>query len=343
MGRQGLFSRVFIAGCLAVLVSGCVMKRAAVDPVFMGQEAIVIENYDGYGGDDRLIKQSFVRAPERIVATSEATIDNLIFLGLQDKIVGIGDIAQDEGRKDENIYKNIPRLNRFGGYPSKEQILAVAPDIIIGWGSLFSESAIGSVKGWQGHGIHTYVMTNTVPVSRTGERKVRYFLKDLENISRIFRIENRTKPMINDLYARLNRLEEWSTRIPRKRRPTVMTVQHVYRNEYFARTHSDLTADIIRMAGGISLDGGWGNRQSIEFLLKENPDIILVVDSVSSPAWKKIQAMEGNPILQNVSAVKNHRFISIDQNAFYCGSIYTLEAIEKLQKEVEKYADSESV
>ncbi len=300
---------------------------------------LTIQNYDGYGGEGRLISQTFLKPPERIVAASETTIDDLIFLGLEDRIVGISDIPEGSHAPYDEIYRHLHRLNTMGSYPSREQVVAAAPDIIIGWGSLFQSKAIGSVKEWHNRGIHTYVMTNTVPTQATGPRKVRYFLDDLRNLSRIFSITEKTKPSIQALEDRLNRAEEETAAIPDEERPSVVTVQYIYGNEYFARSGTDLTADIIRIAGGRSLDGPGGNRQSIEFLLQENPDILLIVNSPAAPAEKKIKALESNQILQNVSAVRNHRFLSIDQNAFYCGSVRTVEAIEKLQVLVKEYRE----
>lgn len=293
---------------------------------------LTIENYDGYGGNGEIISQTFYAPPQRIVATSEVTIDDLIFLGLENRIVGVSDMTDRSHEPYDEIYQKLYRLNSLGSYPSREQVVAVEPDIIIGWGSLFQNSAIGSVKEWQARGIHTYVMTNTVPTKFTGNRKVEYFLDDLRNLARIFHIEKQTEKSINTLQNRLDQLETWSRNIPEKERPTIVTVQYIYGNEYFARTGMDLTSDIIRLAGGRSLDGLVGSKQSIEFLLKENPDILLVVDTPRVRAVKKIQDMENNPILQNVNAVRNHKFLVIDQNAFYCGSPRTIEAIEQLQK-----------
>lgn len=321
-----LLCSLFFTGCYRGPKT--VIQNGSISPGY----PIVIENYDGYAGNGEVVRQVFYEAPDRIVATSEVTVDDLIFLGLEDKIVGIGDMTDRSHAPYDLIYQQLPRLNTFGTYPSREQVIAAQPDIIIGWGSLFQSNALGSVKEWHARGIHTYVMKNTVPTSATRERKVSYFLDDLENLSMIFNVLDKNKEKIDELRKRLRQVESWSQRIPEDVRPTVVTVQYVYGNTYFARTSNDLTADIIRLAGGRSLDGTLGSKQSIEFLLKENPDILLVIDTPKIRASKKIETMLQNPVLQNVNAVRNHRFLIIDQNAFYCGSIRTIEAIEELQK-----------
>ena len=323
----------FVLACLGLLFIGCTPSKEVPDsrPAMEGYP-LTIENYDGYGGKGELIPQTFYQPPERIVATSEMTVDNLIFLGLEDKIVGISDMTSKFHAPYDEIYARLPRLNSFGSYPSREQIIAVQPDIIIGWGSLFEENAIGSVKEWHVRGIHTYVMKNTVPTRATGDRKVRYFLDDLENLSKIFHISEQTEPKIDELRKRLDRAEAWSNRIPEWERPTVMTVQYTYGNSYFGRTNTDMISDIIWLAGGRSVDGRFGNRQSIEFLLEKNPDIILLIDMSNQSSTWKTNAMEQNPILQNVKAVQNKNFLVINFNAFYCGSFRTIDELERLQK-----------
>ena len=51
--------------------------------------SITVENFDGYAGDGRTLKQVFTDVPQRVLAVSEPVVDDLIFLGVQDKIFGI--------------------------------------------------------------------------------------------------------------------------------------------------------------------------------------------------------------------------------------------------------------
>ena len=147
-----------------------------------------LENFDGYAGDGRTLKQIFTDVPQRVLAVSEPVVDDLIFLGVQDKIIGISACYSKNFAPHETEYAKFARLTYGSGYPSKEAVLGLQPDLIVSWGSLFGESALGSVEYWHNKGIHTYVMTNTVPTRATGRRKVENIVNDLQQLAKIFRL-----------------------------------------------------------------------------------------------------------------------------------------------------------
>lgn len=85
MIKQFLVIFIFI---LSILNIGCAYQekhRAKAGKV----ASITVENFDGYAGDGRTLKQVFTDVPQRVLAVSEPVVDDLIFLGVQDKIIGI--------------------------------------------------------------------------------------------------------------------------------------------------------------------------------------------------------------------------------------------------------------
>ena len=96
---------------------------------------------------------------------------------------------------------------------------------------------------------------------------------DIENFGKIFGIEDRAQAMINDLKARAAKIAERVDTLPEEEKMTVLTVQMVYENEFFGRTSTDFTHDLIEKAGGICLDEAFG-KQSIENLIKLNPCLL---------------------------------------------------------------------
>ncbi len=109
----------------------------------------------------------------------------------------------------------------------------------------------------------------------------------------------------------------------------------MYENEFLGRASTDLTTDIIRLAGGISLDEK-GGKQSLEVLIEKNPDVILAINLIKRPAADAIKAMKEHPSLQKVNAVKNNKFLIIEHTAFYCGCLRTIESIEELAELLHK-------
>ena len=324
---------IFLVIC-TLFTGGCSHRQTKTVNDYTEGYPRIVNNYDGYAGQGRLIQQVFNQAPQRILAVSAPVIDNLIFLGLQDKIIAVA--ADGGGRYEpyEKEYAKLYKITENHAYPSKETVLSQKPDFIIGWGSLFGDDALGSVTYWQEKGIHTYAMSNTIPTGVSGLRTVDKVITDLRNISRIFAIENEANERIAGLESRLDKIKRQTRDLPEAARPTAVTIQYVYGNEYFERSYSDLTADIIRQAGGKSLD--MGGRQSIEYLIKKNPDMIILIDMQGRSAQASIERLKNNSVLRNVNAVKNNNFFVIEYRAFYCGSFHTIEAVEKLHAFINK-------
>lgn len=292
---------------------------------------VTISNYDGYIEDNAgaVVEQTFESCPERIVSISQANTELLIQLGLGDKIVATAHRRSPVYEPVAEEYNALVQLTDDNEYPAKEVVVAAEPDIIVGWGSLFEGEALGSVTDWHEKGVHTYLMSNTVP--GLGDRKVSWILNDIENLGKIFDVEDRANELIAEIQSRLDAVAARTANIPEEERPRVATVQFMYENEYGGRASTDLTTDIINLSGGISLDEA-GGRMSLETLIDLNPDIILVVNQFTSPAEDTIAAIKANESLQKIEAVKNDRFLVIEHAAFYCGGMRTIEAIEDLSE-----------
>lgn len=331
MIKQFLVIFIFILGMLSV---GCAYQEQQRTKA--GNAApIVIENFDGYAGGGRKIAQVFYAVPQRVFATSEAVVDDLIFLGVQDKICAVSECYSKSFAPYDVEYAKLRRLTQGAGYPSKEAVLDLHPDLIVSWGSLFGESALGSVEYWQQKGIHTYVMTNTVPIKASGRRRVEYLVDDLQQLAKIFRVEENANDKIVGLKKRIQVLQLQSKATPKANKPKVVTLQYLYGNEYFGRTASDLTADMIALAGGISLDDKLGGRKSVEYLVKLDPDMLIVIDTETTPVADKIKALHAHKVLSRLKAVRNNKIFVVQHRAFYCGSLRTVEAVEAMQKYIE--------
>lgn len=322
-----IFSFIF---CL--LAAGCAYKQARGARETQSGQAIVIENFDGYAGNGRLVSQTFTTVPQRVLAISESVVEDLLFLGLQDKIVAISSCYSKNYAPYAAEYAKLPRLSEGTAYPSKEAVLGLQPDLIVCWGSVFGDSALGSVEYWQQKGIHTYVMKNTVPTQVSGRRKVSYFLDDLEQLAKIFRVEEQNKAKIAQLRARLARLQSANETVPQERRPKVVTLQYLYGNEYYSRTDTDMTADMIELAGGIPVDDRLGGRKSVEDLVQLNPDMIAVIDTATTPVERKLTALRKHKVLQKLKAVRENKIFVVQHRAFYCGSLRTVEAVEEMHE-----------
>lgn len=332
------FLRIICLFFLPLLCTGCTKLLKTEDSKFtVTAQAVVIDNYDGYAGQGRKISQIFEKVPEKVLAVSGSVVDNLVFLGLEKQIAATAACTTDSTFPEAKEYSKFPSLTDNYKYPSKEAVLKFKPDMIVSWGSLFGESTLGSVSYWHEKEIHTYVLSNTVPVKSSGSRTLQNIIIDLRNLIKIFRLDSNASRKVDNLQYRLevlkNKRLEFSNR---GKIPNILTIQYVYGNEYLGRTSTDLTSDIIIQAGGLSLDESVGGKRSIEFLIEKNPDIIMIVDMPSRPGKAKIDALRHNPLLKNVKAVRHDNFFLIPYRAFYGGSVYSIEATEHLHSFIQQ-------
>ena len=209
---------------------------------------------------------------------------------------------------------------------AKEVVLDQEPDMIVGWGSLFAEDALGPVSEWNDRGVGTYLMNNTV--SGLGNRTVEFLYDDIETLGQIFDVEDAAQAMIDDMKTRIAAIGEKVSALPDEQRVRVVTVQYVYENEFLGRGGTDFNRALTELAGGIQVNDN--GEQSMEVLIDLDPDVLVILDLSSSPAQEKIDAIKANPTLQNIKAVQNDRFVVLDHAAFYCGGPRTVEAIETL-------------
>ena len=80
-----MFFKALIICVLFSLLTGCgnLHTQKNENTLPQSEKAIVVENYDGYAGQGKLIKQTFTSVPQRVLAVSGSTLDNMIFLGLE--------------------------------------------------------------------------------------------------------------------------------------------------------------------------------------------------------------------------------------------------------------------
>ena len=278
-----------------------------------------------YNQNGEEAEQTFTKCPERVVSISQANTEMLVSLGLSDLIVATAHRTSTPWPETAAEYESLNFL-AMDDYPSKEVVLSLEPDLIVGWGSLFAEDALGPVSEWNDRGVGTYLMNNTV--SGLGNRTVEFLYDDIETLGQIFDVEDAAQAMIDDMKTRIAAIGEKVSALPDEQRVRVVTVQYVYENEFLGRGGTDFNRALTELAGGIQVNDN--GEQSMEVLIDLDPDVLVILDLSSSPAQEKIDAIKANPTLQNIKAVQNDRFVVLDHAAFYCGGPRTVEAIETL-------------
>ena len=145
------------------------------------------------------------------MSISQANTELLLALGLRDKIIATAHRFSPVYEPLAEEYNSIPFIAEKG-YPAKEVVLDQEPDMIVGWGSLFAEDALGPVSEWNDRGVGTYLMNNTV--SGLGNRTVEFLYDDIETLGQIFDVEDAAQAMIDDMKTRIAAIGEKVSALP---------------------------------------------------------------------------------------------------------------------------------
>ncbi len=154
---------------------------------------LTIETYN-YAGE--VVSTTYTQAPEKVLAVYQGSIETMIALGLEDRVVasyGLDNEVKDEWK--EGLEKMNYDDSVFA--PDKETVVMMEPDLIFSWGSLLGETTLGDVDYWHESGVNTYINTNT----RIGDypRTLENEYTDLLNIGKIFNVEAEAQVLVDEM------------------------------------------------------------------------------------------------------------------------------------------------
>lgn len=156
------------------------------------QYPVTITTYDASGNE---VKQTFEKAPERIVTNNLSATETLIELGLGNKIVGM----MNPDNEVTSIYKDsIANINKLGDKKtiSKEIVLSALPDIIVGRAAMFSDKSLGEYTQWNANGVEVYAQAASVT---KGETKIESVIQDVRNLGVIFNVQDKADSYADEL------------------------------------------------------------------------------------------------------------------------------------------------
>ncbi len=253
------------------------------------------------------MKETFTSAPSHVVVDGDQMVDFFLDLGLEDRIAGYTrgaclDTVNDFPARDKlhKILDDGVNLKNA----SKEQILELNTDFMMGWDSLFSEDNF-SVDWCLKNNIIPYF-----PYCCSDSATMEDVYKDYEVLGHIFGVEDRAQQRIQAM------------------KDTIADVQKTLGDEVYKKPLSvfvydsgedapftacqGVPGDMIRLAGGISafsdIKKGWAT-PSWEEVVARDPDVILILDYNHDTEQKK-KFLETNDFTKNLRAVKEGRIYS---------------------------------
>lgn len=283
-----------------------------------------------YGTDGKELTTVYEKAPEKVLAVYQGSIETMLALGLENHLVATAGLDNEVPDDQKPAFSKVKYLDEFT--PSLETVTMLEPDMIFSWGSLFGEKTLGDAKGWVDKGTNIYMNTNTHP--KDGDTAYAKTLEneynDILNIGRIFDVQDKAEAIVNDMKETIENTKAAAADISEK--PDVLILE--YSGEtYYNYGASTLGGDMVTQLGGnlANPDGGSLGKEDI---INANPDVIFVVympyagDDPEQVKQTNLDYILKDEALASLDAVKNDRVIPIMLSEMYASATRTQDGIE---------------
>lgn len=247
----------------------------------------------------------------RIVVLDPATVEMIYMLEAEDKIVGVANLERSKVWPEEKVAK----LESVGTFikPSLEKIITLKPDLVI-TSALTDDNLNNGLK------------SNNIESKRIQANSIEEIFSNFLEVAKMLGKENEANKIIAEKKAKLEEIKKIAT--GNKKGLFVMSASPlmVFGND-------NLPNDIMKLLNIKNIAENQKGRNPIvtpEFIMKENPDIIITL--LPNPS----QIVAINPQLKNVNAIKNSKFIVVNSSQILRGSPRTIDQIQEIAKAVTK-------
>jgi len=314
------YSFFFFVFIMIMLLSACSSKEKPTDKdVALGKstdtldapivpEPVNLQIKDGLG---RTI--TIAATPQRIISLAPSNTEYLFALGAGEQLVG-----RDSFSDYPKAANAITDIGGGWGNLDTETILFLDPDLVLA----ADITAPEQIQALEELGFTVFVVANPNNLSE--------MLETMRLIAQITGHTNEAKTLISELSSRISAIEEKIAYA--QTTPLVFyELDATDPNAPWTAGPGTFIATLINQAGGTNigstLEGAWA-QISIEALLVENPDIIILGDFT----WDGItpEAIAGRAGWETLSAVQNSQVFTIDDNLISRPSPRMVDGLEAL-------------
>ena len=287
---------------------------------------LTITTYD-YDGNE--IETTYEKAPEKVLAVYQGSIETMLALGLEDHLVATAGLDNEVPEDLKEAFSKTNYLDEFT--PSLETVTMLEPDMILSWSSLFSDENLGNVTDWIDKGCNTYYNTNTRP---DGDRTLENEFTDILNIGKIFDVQDKAQAIVDDAKAVIDKTLTATADV--KDKPSVMVLEPLGDNitNYVVKS---LGGDMVTQLGA-TLANPDASTVGKEDIIAANPDVIFVVympyagDDPETVKNSQLAVIQDDESLKSLDAVKNGRVYPIMLSEMYASATRTQDGIETFAK-----------
>lgn len=285
--------------------------------------------YSAYDADGTEHIQTIDEVPQKVITNNQAGTELLLKLGLGSSIIAT--VEKDNPTTEDlaEAYDAIPVLSDKRDI-SKEKIVGMEPDIVIGRVKSFTAETLGSVSDLNDMGIAVYTQEST---RMDQEITVESIMSDIKNIGEIFQIEDKANEMADEYEARLKAIEERMSAVEGDSLKVLLMVN--YQDGTFGGygNNASLQKDILNRLHAVNVLDKGGSGMSAENLISLDPDVIVYVMGTKNAEADKVavESMLNYDVIQSVKAIQNKRVITVEYNDLMGGGYRTFDCMEALE------------
>ena len=269
-------------------------------------------------------------APKRVVTIKSSSTEMLLALGLGDRIVGT---AFQDGPVPSAWKAQAATLTSLSNFvPSQEVVLATEPNLVYGgWESNFSADGAGTRGELATLGVSTYVSPAACKEVGYQPTRLRFsdIFSEIDQVAAIFRV--------SDAKLLATQKAELASITADTRGLTALWYSSGEDSPYVGAGIGapQLVLDTIGLKNVAGTVKDTWTSFNWESVVEADPDVIVLVDASWNTAAKKIQSLETNPATASLSAVKNHRYLTVPFAASEAG-VRTVSAAKDLAHQLAK-------
>lgn len=280
---------------------------------------ITISSYDAH---KETFDFTYEKAPERVVCLWANSVENMLALGLGERILLAGGVTEEEILPEwkaefAKVKESQPK------WPSKEDVVALQPDFILAWYSTFSDDKYwGDNAFWNERGIGTYISRNSGVVS---DQTLQNEYNDLLTLGRIFDVEERAKALVSEMQAKV----EKGRKAAQGKSPVRVLILENEKDAFRNYGETSIGGSIATQIGAELCEKDKSKRLSAEDVVAANPEMIFAVyfgDAIGKDQC--VKDFTENPAFASVDAVKNGKVYPIDLSLIYCPGVRVSNSID---------------
>lgn len=232
---------------------------------------------------------------DRIVVLDPAVVEMVYLLGGEDKLVGIAKLERSKIWPEEKTEK-VESVGTFIN-PSLEKIIALKPDLVIE--SFHSSDAIDKS-----------LTSNNIEIIKIQANSIEDIFKNFQKVAKILGKEKEAEKIIAEKKQKIEEIKKIDTAEKKGLFILAPTPMRVFGKGTLPNDIMEML-NIKNVAAGME---GMSPTLTPEYIIKENPDIILTF--VKDPQ----EIVKANPQIKDISAIKNNKFVVLETGQILRGS-----------------------